>query len=132
MLAIAMANDEDKRSERLQLLEDHIGRALRLSEASGELRAAPSWGKPLAFADGYDETPSELRMGYKILKDAGIVPPEVEMLRALAGLKGELDAAAGDAERSAKLRGRIAALRLAIELRRDAMRNDARRAKRRG
>ena len=132
MLAPAMGNDDDKRGQRLQLLEDHIGRALRQSEASGELRAAPSWGKPLAHAEGYDETPPELRLGYKILKDAGLMPPEVEMLRTLAGLKNELDAAAGDAARSDKLRGRIAALRLAIELRRDAMRNDARRAKTRG
>lgn len=120
---------EDKRRQRLQMLDDHIGRALRDSEARGELATAPSWGKPLDFGDGYDETPAELRMGYKMLKDAGIVPPEVEMLRALAGLRGELDAAAGDAARERSLRGRIAALQLAIELRRDAMRRDARRAR---
>ncbi len=62
-----------------------IGRALRRSEANGELQSAPSWGKPLAFGDGYDETPPELRMGHKILKDAGVLPPEVETLRVIAG-----------------------------------------------
>ena len=31
------------------------------------------------LGDGYEQTPIELRMGYKILKDAGIVPPEVEI-----------------------------------------------------
>ena len=119
---------EDKRLQRLQLLDDHIGRALRASEAKGELEAAPSWGKPLDFGDGYDETPAELRLGYKILKDAGMAPPEVEMLRTLAGLQTELDAAGDDAQRRS-LRGRIAALRLAIELRRDALRREIRRSR---
>ena len=120
---------EDKRLQRLQMQDDHIGRALREIEASGELRGAPSWGKPLAFGDGYDETPPELRLGFKILKDAGIVPAEVEMMRALAGLRADLDAAAGDAGRERSLRGRIAALRLAIELRRDALRLEAHRSR---
>lgn len=120
---------EDKRLQRLQLLDDHIGRALRRSEASGELQSAPSWGRPLDFGDGYEETPPELRMGYKILKDAGVVPPEVETLRTLAGLRRELDAVAGDDARERALRRRIAALQLALEIRRDAMRRDARRAR---
>lgn len=119
---------EDKRRQRLQMLDDHIGRALRDSEARGELCSAPSWGKPLDFGDGYDETPAELRLGYKILKDAGMAPPEVEMLRTLAGLQTELDAAGDDAQRRS-LRGRIAALRLAIELRRDALRREIRRSR---
>ena len=59
-------------------------RRLRDSRASGELRAAPSYGKPLAFGDGYDETPAELRMAMKILKDAGVVPHEVELMREAA------------------------------------------------
>jgi Domain of unknown function (DUF1992) len=130
MLAPVMSH-EDKHVQRLQLLDDHIGRALRRSEASGELRSAPSWGKPLDFGDGYDETPPELRMGYKILKDAGVLPPEVEMMRALAGLRGELEAVAGDAARERSLRGRIVALRLSIEMSRDAARRDARRARER-
>jgi hypothetical protein len=127
MLQSAMSH-EDKRLQRLQMLDDHIGRALRRAEEAGELQSAPSWGKPLDFGDGYDETPPELRMGYKILKDAGVVPPEVETLRVLAGLRRELDAAAGDNARERGLRRRIAALELAVEMRRDAMRRDARRA----
>jgi hypothetical protein len=133
---------EDKRLQRLQLLDDHIGRALRRSEASGELQSAPSWGKPLDFGDGYAETPPELRMGYKILKDAGVLPPEVETMRALAALRRELDAAAsdgeveldaaasdGEVERERRLRARIAALQLALELRREPIRRDARRSR---
>jgi hypothetical protein len=32
-----------------KLLDDHIGQHLRESEASGELRSAPSFGRPLQF-----------------------------------------------------------------------------------
>ncbi len=78
---------EDKRVQRLTLLEDHIGQALAASEASGELRRAPSFGRPLGFGDGYDETPAELRMPMKILKDAGVAPPEIEMFHERARLK---------------------------------------------
>lgn len=78
---------EDKREQRLRLLEDDIGRKLAESEASGELRHARSWGKPLDLGDGYDETPTELRMGMKILKDAGVVPPEVELMREIEALR---------------------------------------------
>ena len=83
---------EERRAQRLQLLEDDIGRALRESEQTGELKAAPSYGKPLGFGDGYDETPAELRMAMKVLKDAGVVPPEVELMREAAALQLQIDA----------------------------------------
>ena len=88
-------NAEDKRAQRLQLLEDDIGRSLRESEHTGELKAAPSYGKPLGFGDGYDETPAELRMAMKVLKDAGVVPPEVELMREAAALQAQITACAG-------------------------------------
>lgn len=86
---------EEKREQRLKMLEDHIGRSLSQSEA--ELRSAPSFGKPMSFGDGYDETPAELRMGMKVLKDAGIVPPEVEVMREIAALQALLAATADEA-----------------------------------
>jgi hypothetical protein len=114
-------NAEDKREQRLKLLEDHIGQHLRESEASGELKAAPSWGKPLAFGDGYDETPTELRMGMKILKDAGVVPPEVLALREAAGLEARVAACADAAERRA-LQQQLSDKRQAIALRLEKLR----------
>ena len=88
---------EEKREQRLKLLEDHIGRSLSESEKSGELRAAPSYGKPLNFGDGYDETPAELRMPFKMLKDSGYVPPEIELMREIEALRTALGLAADDA-----------------------------------
>jgi hypothetical protein len=81
------------------------------------------------WVDGYDETPPELRMASKIRKDAGVLPPEVETMRALAGLRRELDAVAGDDVRERALRGRIAALQPALELRRESMQREARRTR---
>ena len=86
---------EEKREQRLKMLEDHIGRSL--SQSAAELRSAPSFGKPMSFGDGYDETPAELRMGMKVLKDAGIVPPEVEVMREIAALQALLAATADEA-----------------------------------
>ncbi len=114
-------NAEDKREQRLKLLEDHIGRSLQESQASGELRAAPSYGKPLNFRDGYEETPVELRMGFKILKDAGVVPPEVELMKQIEALQQGIDrdpeAALVPAQRQ-----RISELRQALALRLERLR----------
>lgn len=109
-------NAEDKRAQRLQLLEDDIGRALGESERSGELKAAPSYGKPLAFGDGYDETPAELRMAMKVLKDAGVVPPEVELMRQAAALQAQIDTGT-DAGVLLQLHRQLADMRQHIALR---------------
>jgi uncharacterized small protein (DUF1192 family) len=110
------SNAEEKREQRLKLLEDHIGHHLRESEATGELKAAPSYGKPLGFGDGYDETPAELRMGMKILKDAGVVPPEVEAMREAAELEARIAACTDEAERRV-LQQQLSEKRQAIALR---------------
>lgn len=102
-------------------LDEEIARHLSESEASGELKAAPSYGKPLSFGDGYDETPVELRMGFKVLKDAGVVPHEVQMLRALEALKRQLQATTDGAE-AAALRQRIADLQQNVALRLEKLR----------
>jgi len=114
-------NAEDRRAQRLQLQEDHIGRALKDSEASGELRAAPSYGKPLAFGDGYDETPADLRMPMKVLKDAGIVPHEVTMMREAAELRARIDTCT-DAASLPELQRQLALLQQAIALRLERLR----------
>ena len=116
-------NAEDKRAQRLKLQDDHIGRALQESQASGELQAAPSYGKPLAFGDGYDETPAELRMSMKVLKDAGVVPHEVALMREASALQAQLEACT-DAAALPALRSQLAALRQNIALRLERLRID--------
>ena len=112
---------EEKRAQRLQLLEDDIGRKLRESEASGELKAAPSYGKPLDLGDGYDATPAELRMSMKVLKDAGVVPHEVAMMQEAAALQSLLEVC-DDATEARALRQRLIELRQSLALRLEHLR----------
>ena len=85
-----MSAEQEKMEQRLKLLDDHIGRSLAASQANGELKAAPSYGKPLDFGDGYDETPAELRMTFKLLKDSGFLPPEVQLMHDIEALRTSL------------------------------------------
>jgi len=103
----------------MKTLDEQIAEQLRASEA--ELRNAPSWGKPLPLDDGFDETPLELRMPFKILKDAGVVPHEVEMFREIARLKRALHETASDEDAKA-LRQRISELQQAVALRLEKLR----------
>jgi Domain of unknown function (DUF1992) len=118
-------NAQDKRAQRLQLQEDHIGQHLRQSESTGELKAAASYGKPLDFGDGYEQTPAELRMGMKILKDAGVVPPEVEALQRAAQLKADIEACTDLSEKQV-LQQRLSELQQAIALRLEGLRTSGR------
>lgn len=113
---------EDKREQRLKLLEDDIGRKLAESVASGELRQARSWGKPLDLGDGFEETPAELRMGMKILKDAGVVPAEVALMREIEALRLSLEGAPDDAATRAG-RQRLSEMQQQLALRLEKLRS---------
>lgn len=111
----------ERRIERLLTLDEQIAESLRESAASGELRAAPSWGKPLALGDGYDETPDALKMPFKILKDAGIAPPEVDLMREIAALQSALTGTDDDPATRPQ-RQRLAELRQQLALRLEKLR----------
>jgi hypothetical protein len=57
--------------------------------AKGEFDNLPGKGKPLDLR-AYFATPEHLRMGYSILKSAGIIPEEMELLKQIEGLKKSL------------------------------------------
>ncbi len=57
-----------------QLAEQHIAEALR----RGELDNLAGEGKPLVLDDD-SHVPEELRASYRLLKNAGYLPPELEM-----------------------------------------------------
>ena len=61
---------------------DHIAeRKILVAIERGELSELPGQGAPLQMDDD-TLIPVELRMGYRILRNAGFVSPEVETLRA--------------------------------------------------
>ena len=114
--------EADKREQRLKLLDDHIGRSLAESEKSGELRSARNFGKPLDLGDGYDETPVELRMGFKMLKDAGVVPHEVHLMRDIETLRLQLAAAPEVDDRARAARQRLSEMQQQLALRLEKLR----------
>lgn len=104
----------------LQLLEDEIGRKLAEAQQTGELRSAPSFGKPLASDAGWEMTPDGLKMPFKILKNAGIVPPEVELFQERAHLRESIQSVTDEATRHA-LQKQLAVLEQRLSLRLEAL-----------
>ena len=96
--------------------DEHIAQSIRQSELSGELQGAKDWGKPLDLGDGYAETPQDLRMGYKILKDAGFVPPEVELMKRLADALQRLTTLPPDRDSATAAQREVADLQLKVAL----------------
>jgi DnaJ homologue, subfamily C, member 28, conserved domain len=90
-------------------------------EATGELRKIPGFGEPFQFDDGFLETPTELRMAYKILKNAGYVPAEIELLQKLAAMREELNATQ-DVSRRRELELGISETQQKVTMMLDAMR----------
>lgn len=117
-----MAVDPDSHRNTLLCEQDErIARDLDESMRSGELQRAASFGKPLAQTDGWDETPVEFRMAFKVLMNAGLPPPELAVFKARAELHAQLEAAVDDGEKQA-LRQKLADLEQALALRLEGMR----------
>ena len=66
--------------------------------AKGEFDNLPGKGRPLDL-DAYFATPEDLRMGYSILKNADIIPEEMELLKQIEGLKKSLDSCTNQIEK---------------------------------
>jgi hypothetical protein len=58
--------------------EKIVEERIRQSMEKGEFDNLPGAGRPLDL-DDYSFVPEELRMAYKILKNADCVPPEIEL-----------------------------------------------------
>lgn len=56
-----------------KIVEQRINEAMK----RGDFEDLPGSGKPLEFKDA--NIPEDLRLAYKILKNAGFVPPEIEV-----------------------------------------------------
>ncbi len=82
-----------------KIADDRIREAM----AKGEFDNLEGSGKPLRFED---ETwiPEDLRLVYRILKNSGCVPEEVEMRKEIINLKKLLNTIDDDKERLRKFR----------------------------
>lgn len=77
-----------------RLAEEKIQAAIE----RGDLDDLPGAGKPLHLETN-PFVPEDLQLAYKILKDAGFVPPEVELKREIVTLKELLATVTDDDER---------------------------------
>ena len=80
------------------LAEERIREALE----RGELDDLPGSGRPLDLDDD-SLVPEELRAAYRVLRNAGFVPPELEAHRELRDVEALLRAAASEVERAGLL-----------------------------
>ena len=71
--------------------------------AKGEFDNLAGKGLPLAQED-LSGVPEELRMAYKVLKNAGCVPPEVELRKEIATLRDLLGTLGEDQSRRQRLK----------------------------
>ncbi len=116
--------DSERRKKRDALIrsqDEAIAEHLARAYESGELQSAESFGKPLREPEGYRETPGEFRMPFKILKNAGVTPPEIELFHKRAALRRELELAGTDPARDT-LRQKLSELEQIIALRLEGMR----------
>lgn len=82
----------------------------RIAEAvsRGELEGLPGEGRPLELDDDR-LIPEDLRLAYRILKNAGFVPPEVQTLNEIADLERRVAKDSKAARKLALLKTRIEA-----------------------
>jgi hypothetical protein len=105
-------------------LDEEIARHLQEALESGELQKAKGFGKPFAQPEGWDETPEAFRMAFKILKDSGFVPPEIELFHQRAQLRKEIEACTDEAERH-RLQRALSDMEQKISLRLESLRRNA-------
>jgi hypothetical protein len=92
-----------------RLAENRIREAIR----EGMFDRLPARGA--IDLEEYFKLPEDLRMGYSVLKSAGIVPEEVELLREVDRLQSAVTAATDERARE-PLRRALAEMRLKLDL----------------
>ena len=80
--------------------EKIVEERIRKAQKRGDFKNLPGSGKPLIFQDSCF-VPEELRLAYKILKNANCIPPEIELKNQI---KQAEDLLAGMEETSEKYR----------------------------
>ena len=66
--------------------------------ARGEFENLPGKGKPIDLTE-YFNTPEDVRMAQSMLKNAGMVPIEIELLQEIAALKEKVNSLPDEGEK---------------------------------
>lgn len=93
-----------------KLVEQKIREAME----AGEFDRLEGSGRPVSL-EAYFSTPEELRAGFAVLRNAGVLPEEAALLKELNELAARLDECRDEAERR-RLRRAAADLKLKYDL----------------
>jgi hypothetical protein len=91
-----------------------VEQKIREAQEAGEFDRLEGRGRPVNL-EAYFSTPEELRAGYAVLKNAGVLPEEAAVLKELNDLTARSEAAR-DREERARLGRAAAELRLRYDL----------------
>ena len=95
------------------LLDQWAERHILDAQRKGELDNLPGSGEPLSLDDD-SHVPAELRAGYRLLKNAGCLPPELELRKEAVMLTDLLKGVQESDPRYAELSRRLALLELKL------------------
>jgi len=87
----------------MDIFEKIAEEKIREAMEQGLFDDLPNKGKPLKLED-LSWVPEDLRLAYKILKNAGCIPPEMEIRKEIIDLKELLKTIDDDEERIKKIR----------------------------
>jgi len=102
-----------------------VEQKIREAQEAGEFDRLEGAGRPVNL-DAYFATPEELRAGYAVLKNAGVLPEEAALLKEINERAARLDAARDPTERE-RLRREIGELKLKYDLLNERHRGQRRR-----
>ncbi len=94
--------------------EKLVEQKIREAMEAGEFDRLEGAGRPVDL-NAYFATPAELRAGYAVLKNADVVPEEMQLRREIYELKQQLESCRDEARREA-LRKSLAELTLKYDL----------------
>ena len=110
-------------------LDRLVDEMIRDAMARGEFDNLPGAGKPQSL-DSYFAAPEDLRMAWSVLKNAGYLPEEVQLMKEIAALRAQLAAVPSNAERAKlkkELDEKVLSLNVVMEQRQRARRAPRRR-----
>ena len=93
-----------------KLVEQKIREAME----AGEFKGLEGEGRPVNL-DAYFATPPELRAAYAVLKNAGVLPEEAQLLKEISEVKSRLERSRDESERE-RLKRAIGELTLKYNL----------------
>ncbi|SCC66445.1 DUF1992 domain-containing protein [Kosakonia oryziphila] len=95
------------------LLDQWAERHILDAQNKGEFDNLPGCGEPLTLDDD-SHVPPELRVGYRLLKNAGCLPPELEYRREAIALVDLLNGAGENHPQHQELQRRLSLLELKL------------------